>query len=179
MLSLEPRFGLGSGFSLAAFDKLRSTRVVASRLPRTRKSEGNRVACCSSYFRSNILGELVASTSRRPSTFAFIFLDKEPIDTRVHQLVHGRPNFQSTRDATHALPTLIAEVFLYSGKKWRRVPGSESPSAYSYGSSKVMARNKSRARRGKPGDEARSPQPLFGAGCGTLVCDITIGMRKQ
>ena len=36
LLSLELRFRLGSGLSLAAFDRLRGTRVVASRLPRTR-----------------------------------------------------------------------------------------------------------------------------------------------
>ena len=54
--------------TIAAFDRLRGTRVVASRLPRTRKSEENGVACCSSDFRSNNLGELVASTNRRPST---------------------------------------------------------------------------------------------------------------
>ena len=95
---------LSRGFCLAAFDGLRGTRVVASRLPRTQKSEENGVACCSSDFCSNILGELVASTSRRPSTFAFISLDKEPIDCSAT----GRPNFQSTRDMTRAVPTLIA-----------------------------------------------------------------------
>ena len=72
LLSLEPPFRLiSSGFSLAAFDRLRGTRVVASYLYRTWKSEENGVACCS----SNILGKLVASTSRKPSTFTFC-LDK-------------------------------------------------------------------------------------------------------
>ena len=55
---LEPRFRLGSGCSVAAFDRLRGTRVVASR-------------------RRYIVAELVASSSRKPSTFA---LDKELID---------------------------------------------------------------------------------------------------
>ena len=34
--SLEPRFRLSSGCSVTTFDRLRGTRVVASRLPRTR-----------------------------------------------------------------------------------------------------------------------------------------------
>ena len=89
-------------FSCSIRQTTRYTCSSYSWLPRTRKSKTNGVACCSSDFRSNIFGELVASTSRRPSTFTFIYLDKEPIDcinTRVHHLAGDR---------TRALPMLIA-----------------------------------------------------------------------
>ena len=55
-------------------------------------------------------------------------------------LLCGWPNFRLTRDATRALPTLIAGLFTPSSieqKKWHHIPGS--PFAYYYRGSKFTA----------------------------------------
>ena len=55
-------------------------------------------------------------------------------------LLCGRPNFRLTRDATGALPTLIAGLstpFYPRAEKWCHVPGS--PIAYYYKGSKFTA----------------------------------------
>ena len=82
LLSLEPHFRLGSGCSVAAFNKLPSKRVITSQLPGTHSTKRTLllvVVLSLEQIRSNLLREHQLAIDLVP-TLSSIYIDREPVE---------------------------------------------------------------------------------------------------